>query len=271
MEYEKPRFYISYEDSPKVIEELINIEAPGYFSKQGYKQQLSELLDSEDPTQEQIGHLEYKEAELKRIFIYLNAGHGPITKSKSRLAGWYIGAGLARLAPSMGSHFYTMKKMASCFGVSATVGYTRPWLNLTEKLISGSSLTLTACQSRYQPAERDSAYQGNTHTILLATVATMLTYRFLEGFHYRLCGGLEPYGQVGFLSPTRESAEDKEVWQQIPRKTFAGFMLGLNATAKIELSKFSISGFYTLVTLPSWGDDVTLDCRKTGITLSYFF
>lgn len=271
IEFEKKRFFICYEDTPRTVEELVDIEIPGYFPNKGFRQQLSALLDSQDRFQEQIGYMEYEEPALKKAFVYLNERDRSIIKSRSKTRRWYVGAGVSQMIPSLGSHFYTVKEMAPCLGVSLTVGYTRPWLGLTEKLISGSNLTLSAGRSRYQPFGADSGFKKNTHDILLATLSTNLSYCLLQRFHYNLYTGLEPYGQIGLYSPTKMSEDDENVWKQIPRKSINGLMLGMNATARIDLAKFSMAVSYSLLTLSTMGETGTLDCRRKSVMVYYYF
>lgn len=271
MEYEKNRFYICYEDTPRNVQELINIDVPGYFPVQSYRHELSSLLDNEDPFQEKIRYCEYEEKDLKKVVIYLNEGTGPIIKNKTRLNRWYIGTGTARFLPSLGSHFYTLRQMTPAFGLSVIGGFTKPWFNMSEKLISGTSLSFSALQSRYEPLGHDSGSKKNTHNIYFATLSTMITHRVLDQFHYRLYGGFEPFGQVGIFSPTSGSVNENKVWADIPRKTLTGLMAGVNAIVRVELPKISITGSFTLKTSASVGDIAFLDCKKRAIMLYYYF
>ncbi|MVT07711.1 hypothetical protein [Chitinophaga tropicalis] len=271
MEYEKDRFFICREDTPRIVEELINLETSGYYAVRRYRQQLASMLDDEDPYQEQIRLCEYVEGDLKKVATYLNEG-APVLKSRSHLVRWYVGAGIAKMWPYMGSHFYTLNPMTPALGISLTAGFTRPWLKRTEKLISGSSLTLSALQSCYQPARQDPGFlRKNTHDIMLATLTSMISYRVLDRFHFRCYAGLEGYARFGIFKPVPAAADASSVWKEVLRKTLTGVMSGININARVEFRKISIAASYALKTLPSFGNDVTLDCKSRAVMLYYYF
>ncbi|OMP80039.1 hypothetical protein BW716_05980 [[Flexibacter] sp. ATCC 35208] len=274
METRNPRYFIRYEEGLRNVEQLINIEIPGYEVVQNFRKQLSTLIPVEDSYRQVIDELPYDEDELKKVFCYLNKGDSPIVKSNSQLRRWNVGAGGIVLYSYMGVRSVSTEKLSPILGISLSAGYTTPWpfFGGTERLITGFNSMQFFGKARYPPINQHSdSSSGKTHNIYISSLSFILSYRILDKFNYRLYTGVEPYIQVAVFSPTKSSINDREIWDHIPRRTVSGTMIGGNVIVRFELPRASVVGSGTLVNGSSLESSGTIQLRKWSMMFLYNF